>query len=176
MTSIDLGCGDNKVNPHFIGVDRRHTGQTNIVSEADDLSCFGSSSVNVVFSRRCIQHVQNDRKVFEEINRVLRPDGIAVIEVASIYNALVSKILNRLGIKKYPYAQFHVYTKKELKKRIESSGLKIVSLSLASTNTPLFRNHVAVCVKGECSLEARANFEFTVEVPSSLEVHSVSTS
>ncbi len=149
MTSIDLGCGDNKVNTHFVGVDRHKTTQSDIISEADDLSCLETSSVHVVFSRRCIQHVVEDVKVFSEINRVLAPDGIAVIEVASVSNALVSKALNRLGFKKHPYPHFHVYTRKGLRKKLEAGGLKIVSLSFAPTETPLFRNHVAVCTKGQ---------------------------
>jgi ubiquinone/menaquinone biosynthesis C-methylase UbiE len=149
MTAIDLGCGDNKVNPYFIGVDKRPTKETNIVSEADDLSAFSEGSVNVVFSRRCIQHIADDMKVFREINRVLAPNGVAIIEVASVSNALVSKLLNRLGIKKHPYTVFQVYTRNTLRSKLELSGLKIVSLSLSPTDTPLFRNHVAVCIKGQ---------------------------
>jgi ubiquinone/menaquinone biosynthesis C-methylase UbiE len=149
MASIDLGCGDNKVNPYFIGVDKRLTEATNIVTDADDLSPFSDGSVNIVFSRRCIQHVADDIAVFREINRVLTPNGIAVIEVASFYNAITSKLLNRLGIKKHPYEVFHVYTRNALKRKLEASGLKIVSLSLSPTETPLFRNHVAVCMKGQ---------------------------
>jgi len=131
-----------------VGVDRRETKYTKVVAEADDLSCFRDSSVNVVFSRRCIQHVANDVKVFEEINRILTPDGMAVVEVASVWNALVSKLLNYIKIKKHPYTIFHVYTTKGLKKKLETAGLKVVSLGLASTNKPLFKNHVAVCLKG----------------------------
>lgn len=149
MASIDLGCGDNKVNPNFIGVDKRPTEVTNVVTEADDLSPFSDGSVNIVYSRRCIQHVVDDDAVFREINRVLTPNGIAVIEVASVYNALTSKILNRLGIKKYPYQEFHIYTRTALKRKIEASGLKVVSLSLSPTETPLFRNHIAICMKGQ---------------------------
>jgi predicted SAM-dependent methyltransferase len=149
MTSIDLGCGDNKVNPYFIGVDKRPTDQTDVISEADDLSAFSDDSVNVVFSRRCIQHVADDQKVFNEINRVLAPNGVAIIEVAGPYNALASKFLNWLSIKKYAYPLFHVYTRDILKRRIEAAGLKIVSLGLSPTETPFFRNHVAVCVKGK---------------------------
>ena len=148
MTSIDLGCGDNIVNTYFLGVDRRQTKYTNTIAEADNLSCFQTSSITVVFSRRCIQHVVNDTKVFEEINRILTHDGIAVIEVASIWNALFSKALNHLGIKKYPYNVFHMYTRKGLKNKLEGAGLKIISLCLASTNKPPFKNHVAICIKG----------------------------
>jgi predicted SAM-dependent methyltransferase len=151
ITSIDLGCGNNKINPYFIGVDKRSTDETNVVTEADDLSPFADASVNVVYSRRCIQHVADDDRVFKEIYRVLTPNGIVVIEVASVFNALTSKMLNRLGIKKYPYPLFHVYTRKVLRKKIEASGLVIVSLSLAPTATPFFKNHIAICTKGQKS-------------------------
>ena len=148
VASIDLGCGDNIVNTNFIGVDRRQTKYTNFIAEADNLACFETSSIKVVFSRRCIQHVANDTKVFEEINRILTPDGVAIIEVASVLNTLISKALNYLKIKKHPYSTFHVYTKKGLKNKLESAGLKIIILGLASTNKPLFKNHIAVCMKG----------------------------
>jgi ubiquinone/menaquinone biosynthesis C-methylase UbiE len=148
VASIDLGCGDNIVNTNFIGVDRRQTKYTNVIAEADNLAYFETSSIKVVFSRRCIQHVANDTKVFEEINRILTPDGVAIIEVASVFNTLISKALNYLKIKKHPYSIFHVYTKKGLRNKLESAGLKIVILGLASTNKPLFKNHIAVCIKG----------------------------
>ena len=148
LASIDLGCGDNIVNTNFIGVDRRQTKYANVIAEADNLSHFEASSIKVVFSRRCIQHVANDTKVFEEINRILTPDGIAIIEVASVWNALISKALNSLKIKKHPYTTFHVYSKKGLRNKLESAGLKVVILGLASTSKPLFKNHVAVCMKG----------------------------
>lgn len=117
MTSIDLGCGDNIVNACFVGVDRRQTKYTKVVAEADDLSCFGDSSVNVVFSRRCIQHVANDVKVFEEINRILTPDGMAVVEVASVCNALVSNA-KLFKNKEAPVFCFSCLHNKRLKEKV----------------------------------------------------------
>lgn len=148
MTALDLGCGDNKVSPNFIGVDKRPTSCADVVTDLEDLSHFKDSSVNVVFTRRALQHVDDDVKALKEINRVLAPDGMAVVEVASYWNAKVSILLNRLKIKTHPYRCFHVYTVGSLKSVIKESGLRLVTLASAPTATPLFRNHVAVLVKG----------------------------
>jgi ubiquinone/menaquinone biosynthesis C-methylase UbiE len=103
MTALDLGCGDNKISQDFIGVDKRPSSEATVVADLEDLSQFKDNSINVVFTRRALQHVNNDVRALSEINRVLASDGMAVVEVASYWNATISILLNRLGIKKYPY-------------------------------------------------------------------------
>lgn len=149
MTALDLGCGDNKIASGFIGVDKRPSSEATVVTDLEDLSQFKDNSVNVVFTRRALQHVENDVQALSEINRVLASDGMAVVEVASFWNATISILLNRLKIKKHPYDSFHIYTTESLKATIKNSGLRLVTLGSAPTMTPLFKNHVAVLVKGK---------------------------
>jgi ubiquinone/menaquinone biosynthesis C-methylase UbiE len=148
VASIDLGCGDNKISQHFIGIDIRPTKHTNIVADLKSLRMLQDSSAKLVTSRRVIQHLEDDIEVFREINRILMPDGIAVIEVAGFLNASVSKLLNWLKIKKYRYTVFHVYTKARIEKKIRTSGLKLVTCAEAATKAP-FYNHVIIAMKGE---------------------------
>lgn len=148
MTSIDLACGNNKISPYFIGVDVRQTTDTQVVADVESLIHFADSSINIITFRRGLQHVSNDIQSLKEINRILTKDGIAIIEVASFWNAWVSKLLNTLQIKKHPYAVFHVYKTGDIKRKIALSGLHLVVLSSAPTMTPLFRNHLAVVLKG----------------------------
>ncbi len=147
--SVDIGCGDNKINQYFLGVDKRNTSGVDINSPADDLSEFADRSVKIVFTRRVIQHVENDVTAFSEINRILTNDGIAVIEVASAFNANLSKILNALKIKTYPYTTFYAYSKSSLEKKIKKGGLKIISFGYSPTKRWFCKNHLVICVKGD---------------------------
>jgi ubiquinone/menaquinone biosynthesis C-methylase UbiE len=148
MTALDLGCGNNRISATYIGVDSCPNSDATVITDLEDLSQFNDCSVNVVFTRRALQHVDNDVQALKEINRVLASDGMAVVEVASFWNAIMSVLLNRLRIKKHPYKNFHVYTSESLKTALKKSGLKLVTFASAPTMTPLFRNHVAVLVKG----------------------------
>jgi ubiquinone/menaquinone biosynthesis C-methylase UbiE len=148
MTSIDLGCGNNKISKFFVGIDNHPGAQADVTCDMTNLSMYKDSSVTVVTSRRAIQHVEDDVRVFREINRILTPDGVAIIEVASTLNAVVSKTLNRLKIKKYRYTFFHTYSTSGIKKRVREGGLKIVTYAKAPTKLP-FYNHVIVAMKGE---------------------------
>lgn len=148
MTALDLGCGNNRISPSYIGVDSCPNADATVFTDLEDLSQFPDCSVNVVFTRRALQHVANDIQALKEINRVLAADGMAVVEVASFWNAIISVILNHLKIKRHPYRSFHIYTTDTLKQAIKKSGLKLVTVASAPTMTPLFKNHLAVLVKG----------------------------
>jgi ubiquinone/menaquinone biosynthesis C-methylase UbiE len=148
LTALDLGCGNNRISATYIGVDVSPHSDATVITDLEDLGQFNDCSVNVVFTRRALQHVKNDVQALKEINRVLASDGMAVVEVASFWNAAVSIILNRLRLKRYPYQSFHIYTTNALKQTIRKSGLRLVTFASAPTMTPLFRNHLAVMVKG----------------------------
>ena len=147
MVSVDLGCGNNKISPFFVGVDINKEAPVDYVSDIENLSVFSDSSINVVFCRRCLQHIPNDTQALREINRILTKDGIAVIEVASTLNSFFSKTLNALKIKTYTYKTFHVYTEKQLKERIQKAGLKIIRFGFAYTKSG-FENYLVILTKG----------------------------
>jgi ubiquinone/menaquinone biosynthesis C-methylase UbiE len=147
VVSLDLGCGNKKVSPYFIGVDKMKAPPVDVIADMEDLRSFTDNSVNAIVCRRALQHVKNDAQALKEIKRVLSNDGIAIIEVASFWNAKTSKLLNALKIKRYPYEIFHVYTKSILKKLIEDSNLHLITIASAPTMTFPFRNHLVIATK-----------------------------
>jgi ubiquinone/menaquinone biosynthesis C-methylase UbiE len=152
MVTVDLGCGDNKASPYFIGVDKRQTQCTNYVLDAENLSTFKDDSINALYTERMLQHVPNDLKVLQEISRILTNDGIAIIEVASTTNAWITKILNFFNIKVFGYYKvFHAYNKQSLTKKIEAANLKILSYGRAPTRFGLW-NHLFVVTKNEVAV------------------------
>lgn len=146
--ALDLCCGDKKVSPNFIGFDIRPTKQADVIGNAEDLTYFADSSIHALYCSRALQHVPNDVQCLREVNRILAPDGLVVIEVSKRWNAVVSIVLNRLKIKRHPYTTYHIYTDKQLRQKIADSGLRLVSLASTPTMTPLFRNYLIVAVKG----------------------------
>ena len=92
--------------------------------------------------------MQTTFKRLRKSTGILAPDGLAVIDVASFWNAPVSKLLKRLGLKSYPYSTFHVYTKSLLRQKLMKSRLKIVLMGTTPTMTPLFRNLLVIDIKG----------------------------
>lgn len=76
---LDLGCGQFKAFPHFIGVDNgHHWGMKGVdvhVDSCDDLSIFGSESMDFVFSSHLLEHIQDTKKALKEWYRVLKVGG-----------------------------------------------------------------------------------------------------
>lgn len=146
LVSVDLGCGFHKVSPFFVGVDKNKV-CADVVADLENLSCFEDSSVSVIFCRRALQHVRDDVKALREINRVLSFDGVAVVETASVFNAVFSKFLNFLRLKTYCYDVFHVYSSFGLLEKIRLSGLKVYFFGSVPTRFP-FSNYFIVLLKG----------------------------
>lgn len=80
---LDLGCGQFKAFPHFIGVDNgHHWGMKGVdvhVDSCDDLSLFSSDSVDFVFSSHLIEHIQDTKKALKEWYRVIKNGGYLII-------------------------------------------------------------------------------------------------
>jgi len=148
MVTIDLGCGNNKASRYFKGVDQKSNPQVDYVLDAENLIGIADLSVNAVYTERMLQHVKNDLQALREISRILTDDGIAVIEVASTLNARLSKTLNFLGIKRYSYTTFHVYTRKNLSQKIKMANLKILSYGRVPTHFGMY-NHLFVVTKSK---------------------------
>jgi SAM-dependent methyltransferase len=86
---LELGCGRgvlSDVTPRYVGIDlaflpllttRGHRAQ----GDMEQLP-FRDASIAFVFSWAAIEHVPHPERVFEEIERVLRPGGIALLAPA----------------------------------------------------------------------------------------------
>jgi ubiquinone/menaquinone biosynthesis C-methylase UbiE len=146
LTTLDLGCGDSKASIFFKGVDKRCGPQVDFVCDAENLSIIADGSVNAIYTERMLQHVPNDVQALREISRVLTDDGLAVIEVASTMNARLSMALNFLGIKRYAYTTFHVYTRKALTEKLKMANLKVLSYGQVPTHLGMY-NHLFVVTK-----------------------------
>ena len=137
---LDIGCGAGysmklaeegkncKVtgidpDPNAHGVGRNWEGSSSFKTEhkihkayAENLP-FEEKSFDVVYSSHVLEHVQDEMKVLEEINRVTKDDGIIIIGVPTASMALINMvsqvlflshqrivnfILSRLGFKSFP--------------------------------------------------------------------------
>lgn len=90
---------------------------------------FRSNSFDVVYTMGTIEHVEEYEHAIEEIFRVLKPGGRAVIGVPRRYDIflrpLIVAVLEWLG--RYPYAPEKSFSRRALRKSIEKSGLKVRS-------------------------------------------------
>jgi ubiquinone/menaquinone biosynthesis C-methylase UbiE len=121
---LDIGCGKNK-KAGFLGVDINSGEQVDFVMDVQKLE-FEDNSIDEIFSRRCIQHVEDDKKAFREVFRVLKPNGIFTLEIASWYGWLYYRL--HLSSSYGNYKIFHLYRDSKIKKKLEETGFTIQSL------------------------------------------------
>jgi len=121
---LDIGCGGNK-KPGFSGVDINPGEQVDFVMDVQKLE-FEDNSIDEILSRRCIQHVEDDKKALSEIYRVLKPGGIFTLEIASWYGWLYYRL--HLSSSYGNYEIFHLYRHSKIKKKLEEAGFTIQSL------------------------------------------------
>jgi len=83
---LDVGAGTFKILPHAISVDNGHHeifGQfikpDVKVQDAEDLSVFGSQSMDFVYSSHLLEHLVNPDKALKEWWRLLKPKGVLVM-------------------------------------------------------------------------------------------------
>jgi len=83
---LDIGCGAEKVWPHFVGVDSFkdvHLFGTpvkaDINADASDLEVFGSEQFDCVFSSHTLEHIEDYRAALREWWRLVRPGGTLIL-------------------------------------------------------------------------------------------------
>ena len=80
---LDIGCGQYKAYPHFIGVDngKQYGGRnvTDISGDGTDLSLFADDSLDFVFSSHFLEHVEDYITTLWEWWRVIKPGGHLVL-------------------------------------------------------------------------------------------------
>ena len=73
---IELGCGPNKASG-VIGVDKFRDKNVDIVADIEEgLPFLPDSSVDELFSKHVLEHIENLGQLIREIYRVLKPGGI----------------------------------------------------------------------------------------------------
>jgi SAM-dependent methyltransferase len=77
---VDLGAGGRKIAPHVKTVDFVKFPGTDYVSDVT-ATPFENDSVDLVIATGLLEHVEDDRKLIGEIWRILKPGGLAHIEI-----------------------------------------------------------------------------------------------
>jgi SAM-dependent methyltransferase len=79
--AVDLGCGRYKV-PGTIGVDQSAVVDPDVVADfvAAQLP-FADGSIDRIYCRHVLEHIQDLSSLMGEIHRVLKPSGTLIIEV-----------------------------------------------------------------------------------------------
>jgi SAM-dependent methyltransferase len=121
---LDIGCDSNK-REGFLGVDINAGRDVDFVMDVCKLE-FEENSVDEVFSRRCIQHVEDDKKALSEIFRVLTPNGTFTLIVASWYGWLFYRL--RLSSSYGRYKTFHLYWDSRIRNMLKEAKFTIASL------------------------------------------------
>jgi len=161
---LDLGCGSGRHYPIileketvYIGLDSSEK-LINIAKKKYPEANFQvGNALNLIFQNNCfdkiysiavLHHIPSDKlrvEFLNEITRVLKPKGLAIITVWNLYKKekrkkeiIKNKILKFLRLSKLDFgdvlidwqgiknAYFHCFTLKELEKKISQSGLKII--------------------------------------------------
>lgn len=77
---VDLGAGGRRITPGTIAIDFVADGNTNVVGDVQRLP-LADASVDLVYATGLLEHVVDERAVLAEIRRILRPGGLAHVEV-----------------------------------------------------------------------------------------------
>lgn len=86
MTILNLGCGDKKLQGE-IGVDILSFEGVDVVTDLNGVSLpFLESSVDMIRSNHCLEHLNDIVTIMEELHRILKPGGLLEISVPHVSN------------------------------------------------------------------------------------------
>ena len=88
---LDVGCGVKPYSPFFkekaemyIGVDMNSTLNADAVCAAENLP-FANGFFDVIICTQVLEHVNDPRKVIEEMHRVLKKEGLLILSTHGIW-------------------------------------------------------------------------------------------
>lgn len=127
---LDIGCGNKPFFKYTNGIVSEHIGldhagsphgqnRIDVIGFADDLP-FDPASFDTVLMSQVIEHLENPSKVFSEINRILKPDGKAIVSWPFLY-----------PIHEAP-RDFYRYTKYGMQHLTKEAGLEMIELKAVS--------------------------------------------
>ena len=120
---LDIGCGLRRKSSEHLGLDISKHPNVNIIASANFLP-FRNESFSDIYSRRCVQHIQDDEKAISEVSRVLQENGEAKLILASWRGWLFYQI--KWLLKRRPYQIFHIYTFRKLKRIFQNKGFRSI--------------------------------------------------
>jgi SAM-dependent methyltransferase len=90
---------------------------------------FRDASFDAVYSMGTIEHFDETERAVEEIARVLRPGGRAIVGVPNRYDPflrpLLATLLQAVGL--YGYGYEKSYSRRALKQMLETAGLDVIA-------------------------------------------------
>ncbi len=85
---LDIGCGDNKVSQHHVGLDKIPLPGVDIVLDLESASLpFETNSVDEVCCYHVLEHISNLVALMEELYRVMKPSAILHVRVPNSTHA-----------------------------------------------------------------------------------------
>jgi 2-polyprenyl-3-methyl-5-hydroxy-6-metoxy-1,4-benzoquinol methylase len=92
-----------------------------------------SHSYDAIILNHVLEHVKNPRSTLEKVAALLKPDGVARIEVPNLagISSRVKNVQSRLRLKKNPWKHystghhFWFFTPRTLRRTLETSGLSV---------------------------------------------------
>jgi len=89
---LDVGCGDKPYKPYFghvseyIGIDVEAGSEVDMILSPGNSWPLDTNHFDVVLCTQVLEHVGDVHQVCKEINRVLKPGGLAVMSFPFLYN------------------------------------------------------------------------------------------
>ena len=77
---INLGCGDQRL-PGYVGLDRLRRAGTDLVCDLNDALPVAAQSVDRVYAKSLLEHIERLEDLLLEVQRVLKPGGTFYIYV-----------------------------------------------------------------------------------------------
>ncbi len=155
---LDIGCGTGRlalqaalkgakvkgidINSQMLEIARKRCKELNLVEKVDfvemgvaELNSESDNSFDVVMSTLCFSELSNFEIDYAliEIRRILKQDGLLLIADENKSNKTIKKIINfslklPLIIITYLLSQTTTKAVKQLEKRVEEKGLKLISI------------------------------------------------
>ena len=86
MKILDLGCQNNKI-PGAIGVDICKNTQADVIHDFEVFPYpFEADSIDKVYAKHIIEHLNNPKGFIKEIHRILKPGGEVFLETPHFSN------------------------------------------------------------------------------------------
>lgn len=91
---------------------------------------YKSGFFDVVICTEVLEHVENPSKVLQEIKRVMKKNGIAIIELdtGSLLFSIVWYLWRKTRGKVWKDAHLHSFTVRKLKRYMKHYGFKIIKM------------------------------------------------
>jgi ubiquinone/menaquinone biosynthesis C-methylase UbiE len=118
--NIDVGCGVNK-KEGYIGIDIERGPVRDIVASNNFLP-LKDGCIDKVYTRRSLQHTEDDNKALSEFYRVVKDGGEVEVITASYKGYFYYYLLGKNKI----YKVFHFYTKNKLKHMLRNAGFYLI--------------------------------------------------